>query len=334
VGLGYWGPNLVRNFASLPDVELAWVCDIDDKRLATIARSFRVTKTTTRFAEILEDSEVDAVALATPVATHRPLGEAALRAGKHVWIEKPLAGSAEDAEALVAVARKHDRRLMVDHTFVYTPAVRKIRQLVQEGTLGDILYFDSVRVNLGLFQNDTNVLWDLGPHDFSIAQYVLDRKPQQVSAIAVRHVAGATENMAYVTLRYAGNLVAHFHLNWLAPIKVRMTMIGGSRRMVVYNELEPVEKVKVYDRGIDVHHPQTDEEERRRTLFQYRSGDLWSPMVEYVEPLSSAAKDFVSAIREHRAPLVDGEAGLQIVRVLAAAQRSLEADGKFVDIPA
>jgi predicted dehydrogenase len=332
VGVGYWGPNLVRNFAATPGVEVAYVCDLDESRLKQAVRPFRVGALTTRYSDILEDKTVDAVALATPVASHRPLGLAALEAGKHLWVEKPLAGNVKDAEQLVATARARGLRLMVDHTFVYTSAVRKIRDLIAKGELGDVLYFDSVRVNLGLFQTDTNVLWDLGPHDFSIAQYVLGQTPRQVSAVAIKHVSGATENMCYVTLRFDGSLVAHFHENWLAPVKLRTTMIGGTRRMIVYDELEPVEKVKVYDRGIDVRHPETDAEERRRALISYRSGDLWSPRLEHVEALAVAAQDFTSAIGEGRAPVVDGEAGLAVVRVLAAAQRSIEKDGAFIEV--
>ena len=332
VGLGYWGPNLVRNFAQLPGVHVAYVCDLDEARLEKVSRAFKVGERTKSFEKIVQDPKVDAVCIATPVATHRKLGEQALLAGKHVWVEKPLAQTVEDAEALVAIARKRDLRLMVDHTFVYTPAVRKIRELVDSGELGEVLYLDSVRVNLGLFQADTNVLWDLGPHDFSIAQYVLGKTPRQVSAIAARHVEGEFENMVYVTARYSapGSLVAHFHENWLAPVKLRSIMVGGSRRMVVYDELDLNEKVKVYDRGIDV--KKLGAEEKRRALVSYRLGDLWSPRLEQTEALSVAADDFVQSILKKRAPVCDGEAGLAVVRALAAAQRSLEKDGAFVDV--
>ena len=219
VGCGYWGPNLVRNFAATPNVEVSHLCDVNEARLKGLAQRFRVANVTTRLGDVLADKTVDAVALATPLATHRPLGEAVLRAGKHLWVEKPLASTVEDAEALVALAKEHDRRLFVDHTFLYTPAVRKIQELVASGDIGDALYIDSVRVNLGLFQSDTNVLWDLAPHDLSIAQHVFGARPREVSAIGVRHVDGATENMAFVTLRYEGNLVAHLNFNWLSPVK-------------------------------------------------------------------------------------------------------------------
>lgn len=329
VGCGYWGPNLVRNLAATPGIEVSWACDLEPQRLEEVARRFRVRRTTTRFTDVLEDAAVDAVVIATPVATHRPLGEAALRAGKHVWVEKPLAATVEDAEALLSLARERDRRLLVDHTFVYTPAVRKIRELLAGGELGELLYFDSVRVNLGLFQPDSNVLWDLGPHDLSIAQHLIGRAPSEVSAIGARHYDGAYENMAYLTLRYEGSLIAHFHFNWLAPVKIRMTLIGGTRRMLVYDDIETVEKIKVYDKGIDVA-PTADVELRRHRLVSYRTGDMWSPRLEQVEALALAARDFAAAVREGREPLSDGQAGLDVVRTLAAAQRSLERGGAFV----
>jgi predicted dehydrogenase len=329
IGAGYWGPNLIRNFAATPGIEVAWVCDLDPARLADAARKFRVERTTTSFQEVLDDPRVDAVIVATPVATHRPIGEAVLRAGKHLWLEKPLAGNAADAQALVDLARERGLRLLCDHTFVYTPAVRKIRELIGSGELGDVLYFDSVRVNLGLFQSDSNVVWDLGPHDLSIAQHVLGKVPREVSAIGVRHVQGALESMAYVTLRYDGNLVAHFHFNWLAPVKLRLTMIGGTKKMIVYDDLDPVGKIKIYDKGIDL---AQDVEARRRTLISYRTGDMWSPRIDQTEALSLAARDFASAIREGRDPVADGAAGLAVVKVLAAAQRSLEQSGAFVEV--
>jgi predicted dehydrogenase len=264
------------------------------------------------------------------VASHRALGEKALAAGKHLWVEKPLAGTVADAEALVDAARRADRRLFVDHTFVYTAAVRKIRELVASGELGQVLYFDSVRVNLGLFQTDSNVLWDLGPHDLSIAQYVLGRRPKEVSAIGVRHVDGNQENMAYVTLRFDDRLVAHFHFNWLAPVKIRHTIIGGSKKMIVYNDLEPAEKLRVYDKGVDLAHPGS-EAERRSMLPSYRSGDMWSPRLDGAEALSLGAQEFQKAIEEKRTPLTDGAAGLEVVRILQAAQRSLNENGHFVE---
>jgi predicted dehydrogenase len=332
VGAGYWGPNLVRNFSSTPGMEVACVCDLAEARLAEMARKFKVGRTTTRFEDVLSDPNIDAVALATPVATHRSLGERALKAGKHLWVEKPLAGTVEDAQALVSQAQAQKRCLFVDHTFLYTPAVRKMRELISAGELGDVLYFDSVRVNLGLFQSDTNVLWDLAPHDLSIARYVLGIHPKEVSAVGVRHVDGAHENMAYVTLKYDRNVVAHFHFNWLAPVKVRFTMIGGSKKMIVYDDLEVVEKIKVYDKGIDVTRADQDIEARRRALISYRSGDMWSPRLDGTEALALAALDFAGAIKEGREPIANGRAGLEVVQVLAAAQKSMDLNGAFVQL--
>lgn len=332
VGAGYWGPNLIRNFSSTPGMEVAAVVDLDESRLADMSRRFKVGRTTTRYDEILNDGSIDAVALATPVATHRPLGEQALKAGKHLWVEKPLADTVADAQTLVTLAQQKKRCLFVDHTFLYTPAVRKMRELVSAGELGEVLYYDSVRVNLGLFQSDTNVLWDLGPHDVSIAQYVLGVRPQAVAAMGVRHVDGAHENMAYVTLKYERNVIAHFHFNWLAPVKVRFSMVGGSKKMIVYDNLEVSEKVKVYDKGIDVSRPEQDVEARRRALISYRSGDMWSPRLEGTEALTLAARDFAGAIAEGRPPVADGQAGLDVVRILAAAQKSLDSDGVFINL--
>jgi predicted dehydrogenase len=332
VGAGYWGPNLIRNFSSTAGMEVAAVVDLDEARLADMARRFKVGRTTTRFEDVLRDPGIDAVALATPVATHRPLGEQALRAGKHLWVEKPLASTVADAEALVNLAAEKKRCLFVDHTFLYTPAVRKMRELISAGELGDVLYYDSVRVNLGLFQSDTNVLWDLGPHDLSIAQYVLGVRPRSVAAIGVRHVDGAHENMAYVTLRYERNVMAHFHFNWLAPVKVRFAMIGGSKKMIVYDDLEVSEKIKVYDKGIDVARPEQDVEAKRRALISYRAGDMWSPRLEGTEALTLAARDVAGAITEGRAPVANGQTGLDVVRILAAAQKSLDQSGAFIDL--
>jgi predicted dehydrogenase len=332
IGVGYWGPNLVRNLASTPGIEVSWVCDLEQQRLDDVARRVRVTQTTTRYQDVLDDASTDAVVLATPVNSHKKLGEMALNAGKHLWVEKPLAGSLEDARTLVELAKKKDRRLLVDHTFIYTPAVRKIRELISSGEMGEVLYFDSVRVNLGLFQSDTNVLWDLGPHDLSIAQYVLGRRPKEVSAVGIRHVAGAQENMAYLTLRYEDNILAHFHFNWLAPVKLRLTLIGGTRRMLVFDDIEPVEKLKLYDKGVDTRTDPSAVEDRRRTLISYRTGDMWSPRLDQTEALAFAARDFASSIRENRPPISDGEIGLDVVKTLAAAQRSLEQNGAFITV--
>lgn len=330
VGCGYWGPNLVRNFASSRAFEVAWVCDRERGRVDELARTHRVGGTTTEPNEVFNDPTVDAVAIATPIGSHRALAEAALAKGKHVWIEKPLAGTLADAVAIEEAAKRAGKNVFVDHTFVYTPAVRKIRELFASGSLGDALYFDSVRVNLGLFQSDSNVLWDLGPHDLSIAQFVLARRPEAVSAIGVAHVAGAQENIAYVTLRYNDTLVAHFHMNWLAPVKVRRITVGGTKKMVVFDDLEVVEKIRVYDKGIDI--ATSEIEKRRGALVSYRSGDMFSPRIDQTEALRNAVEEFASSIIEKRQPLTGAAEGVDIVRTLAAAQTSLERGGGFVKL--
>lgn len=332
IGCGYWGPNLIRNFSTAPGLEVAYACDLDAKRLEDVARKFRVARVTSQLTEVLADPTVHAVAIATPLPTHRHLAEAVLRAGKHLWVEKPLVATVKEAEELAALARERNLRLLVDHTFLYTPAVRKIRELFASGEMGEVMYFDSVRVNLGLFHASDNVLWDLAPHDLSIAQHVLGKLPREVSAFGVRHVEGAPENLAHVSLRYEGNLVAHFHFSWLAPVKVRRMMIGGSRRMVIYDDLEQMEKVKVFDRGVDIRRVQSDVEQRHKALVSYRSGDIWSPHLDGTEALSLAVQDFAASIREGREPLSSAQVGLDVVRVLAAAQSSLEQDGRWCPV--
>lgn len=331
IGYGYWGPNLVRNFSSAKGVEVAYVCDTRPERLELARTQFRVSNVTTDPQEVFSDSSVEAVALATPVATHRVLGEAALSSGKHLWMEKPLAGNVEDAEALVKTAKAHNRTLFVDHTFLFTPAVQKIRDLVQSGELGELYYFDSVRINLGLFQQDTNVLWDLGPHDVSISNYVLGSRPLRVSATGAQHISGAHTSLVYMTVHYPGNLIGHFNLSWLAPVKVRKTMIGGSRKMIVYDDLEPFEKIRVYDKGVAAT-PQLDQQERSQTLISYRVGDMWSPHLAHKEALASGVEDFIGAIKTGQKPLVSGDDGLAVIRVLSAAQHSLENGSQLVDL--
>jgi predicted dehydrogenase len=330
VGCGYWGPNLIRNFSATPGMEVAYACDLDPQRLAEMSRQFKVTRTTSSVGEILEDPEVDAVALATPLPSHVTLGEAVLKAGKHLWVEKPLTATVKEAEHLAALARERDLRLFVDHTFLYTPAVRKLRELFTSGEMGELLYFDSVRINLGLFHETDNVLWDLAPHDLSIAQYVMGRLPREVSAFGARHIQGAPEDLAHVSLRYEGNLVAHFHFSWLAPVKVRRMMIGASRRMVIYDDMEQLEKVKVFDRGVDLREADADPEKRRRALVSYRTGDIASPRLDTTEALSLAVRDFQGAIREGRDPLSGPQVAIDVVRVLEAAQHSMDRDGAWV----
>ena len=330
VGCGYWGPNLIRNFVTCPETELIWACDLDEKRLQKVLRPYPSVRQTTDLQEVLKDDGVDAIAIATPVHTHFPIAKTCLESGKHVLIEKPLASSIAQGEELVNIAEKNNLRLMCDHTFCYTGAVRKIQDIVKSGTLGELLYFDSVRVNLGLFQQDINVVWDLAPHDLSIIDFIVDEKPVLVSTHGVSHAGNDIENIAYISLGYQNSFIAHFHVNWLSPVKVRKTMIAGSAKMLVWNDLDQAEKIKIYDKGIKV--KQDEREQKERLLVSYRSGDMYAPRIDQVEALSLMVKEFADCIQESRPALTDGEAGLRVLRILDAANRSIKADGANVRI--
>ncbi len=330
VGYGYWGPNLVRNLADASDARLVTICDRRPDRLALVKSRYPAVKITDDFDEILRDPDIHAVAIATPVSTHFRLAMSALMAGKHVFVEKPIAASAEEGERLVEEAARRGLVLAVDHTFIHTGAVRKMRELVQEG-LGDIYYYDSVRVNLGLFQHDVSVVWDLAVHDLSIMDHVLPVRPVAVAATGVSHVAGEPENIAYLTLHFPGNLIAHIHVNWLAPVKVRRTLIGGSKRMIVYDDLEPSEKIKVYDKGITLG-AQADGQSIYQALVGYRTGDMWAPHLEVSEALGVELREFVGCIATGGTPVADGHAGLRVVRILEAATLSLAQRGRVIDL--
>jgi predicted dehydrogenase len=283
-------------------------------------------RATTQAGDVIADKTIDAVAIATPVSTHFDLARRALEAGKHVVVEKPLAATSDEAARLVDLAGRRGLVLMVDHTFVYTGAVRKIREIVANGELGDIYYYDSVRVNLGLFQHDVSVVWDLAVHDLSILDYVLPNRPSAVSATGMSHVAGEPENIAYLTLFFPDRLIAHFHVNWLAPVKTRRTLIGGARKMIIYDDIEPSEKVKVYDRGISVSDMTT--EGVYKMLVSYRTGDMWAPRLDLTEALQLEVAHFVRCVEGAEQPLTDGEAGLRVVRVLEAATESMRQQGR------
>jgi len=335
VGYGYWGPNLVRNFWEVPDARLISVCDLRTERLAGVQSRYPAVEITSRFDEVLSDPRVHAVAIATPVSSHFELAWRALQAGKHVFIEKPVTTTAEQAERLVDEAERRKLVLAVDHTFVYTGAVRKMRELVDNGSVGDIYYYDSVRVNLGLFQHDVNVLWDLAVHDLSIMDYVLPHRPVAVSATGVSHVAGEPEDVAYLNLFFENKVIAHIHVNWLAPVKVRRTLVGGSQKMIVYDDLEPSEKVKVYDKGITINGNGAgngDGDKRYQMLVGYRTGDMWAPQLDMTEALSLELRQFVRCIIDGRTPVTDGQAGLRVVRILEAATRSLADRGRVVEL--
>lgn len=328
VGYGYWGPNMVRVFNEIPESTIVAVSDLSEKRLGIVRGRYPAAKTYTDPAQLFADPDVEAVVIATPVSTHHPLTMAALRAGKHVLVEKPIAASAAQAEEMVAEASARKLVLQVDHTFCYTAAVRKIGDMIRGGELGDIYYYDSVRVNLGLFQHDVNVLWDLAVHDLSIMDYLVAEKPVAVSATGLSHVPGKPENIAYLTLFFASSLIAHVTVNWLAPVKLRKTLISGSRRMIVYDELEPDEKIKVYDKGITV----TDSEEMHKLLVGYRTGDMFAPRLEASEALKVEGQHFVRCVRGQESSQTPGEMGLRVIRMLEAADRSLASRGEPVEL--
>src|SRR5438093_7071843 len=295
VGCGYWGPNLLRNFAENEAAELRWICDLDETRLTAMARRYPSVQRTGDYRRLLADPDLEALAVVTPVATHFQIAKEALLAGKHVLVEKPLTTTVCEAEELIDLAERTQRTLMVDHTFVYTGAVRKMKEIVSSGELGDLLYFDSVRINLGLFQPDINVLWDLAPHDLSIMDYLIERQPDMVSAIGSCHIEPGIENIAYLMMHFADDFIAHFHFNWLAPVKIRRTMIAGSGKMILYDDIEPTEKVRVYDKGV-IANRVSDREAAYQTLVSYRTGDVWAPKLDSTEALRDVVKEFLASI--------------------------------------
>jgi predicted dehydrogenase len=332
VGYGYWGPNLVRNFAETPGAQLVWVCDLKKERLGAVQMRYPTVQITDDFDEVLRDPRVHAIAIATPVSAHYRLAMKAMMAGKHVFVEKPMASTSEEARRMVDEAARRGLILAVDHTFIHTGAVRKMREIIENG-LGDVYYYDSVRVNLGLFQHDVSVVWDLAVHDLSIMDYVLPEKPVAVSATGMGHVTGEPENIAYLTLFFESKLIAHIHVNWLAPVKVRRTLVGGSNKMIVYDDLEPSEKIKVYDKGITL---TGDAEQNGEKVFEmrvgYRTGDMYAPQLDMTEALGRELKQFIDCVATNTQPLADGHAGLRVVRILEAATQSLAQRGRVVEL--
>lgn len=329
IGYGYWGPNLVRNFADSRDCTVVAVCDGNKERLDLAQRRYPAIRTTTNANELIESPDVDAVVIATPTHSHHQLGMSALRAGKHVLIEKPLTSTAAEAEALIEEADKRRLVMMVDHTFLYTGAVRKIKQLLDNGDLGTILYYDSVRVNLGLFQPDVNVIWDLAVHDVAIMDYLLPTMPFAVSATGMSHLSGCAQSIGYMTCLFNNSLIAHIHVNWMAPVKIRRTLLGGNRKMVVYDDVEPSEKVKIYDKGVTI----SDKPDVIfQKMIQYRMGDMWAPELETKEALAVEVAEFVRCIETGAKPISDGAAGLRVVRLLEAATQSMHQHGSPVEI--
>jgi len=331
IGYGYWGPNLARNFSENPNARLVAISDRSEKRRSIAQRRYPTTRIIPEGLDLIRDPEVQAVVIATPVHTHFDLAMAALDAGKHVLVEKPIADSSEKADQLVAKAREEGLVLLVDHTFVYTGAVARIREMVQSGELGDLYYYDSTRINLGLFQSDVSVLWDLAVHDLSILDDVVRERPTEVSANGISHVEGHPVNLAYLTLRFPGRMIAHLHVNWLAPVKIRQTLIGGSKRMVVYDDLEASEKVRVYDKGITLQDAEDGASVYKMVAYR-RTGDMIAPRLNMTEALEVEAEHFLRCIRGEETPRTSGEQGARLVRVLEAAEQSLREDGRWVKL--
>jgi predicted dehydrogenase len=327
IGYGYWGPNIVRNFHGLDACEVVAVCDKSANALARASKTYPGVQMTTDFDDILKSPDIDAVAVITPVWTHYDLAKKALENGKHVFVEKPFTSSSAQAQELIELAASRNLQIMVDHTFLFSGAVRKIREVIDAGTLGPLYYFDSTRVNLGLFQHDVSVVWDLAPHDLSIMDYVIGARPEAVVSTGAKHLNGHAD-MAFITVYFPGEIIAHVNVNWLSPVKVRTTLIGGKDKMLVWNDLEADEKIKIYDKGVQM----TSREGVYDLLVSYRSGDVWAPKVEQTEALKVELNYFLDCISSNKTPINDGEAGLRIVRLLEAADESLKDRGRLIQI--
>lgn len=329
IGFGYWGPNMVRNFNAQANTQVTHVADFREERLRLVRQQYPTIQTTTDVQDIFRSTEIDAVIIATPVFTHYDLARQALESGKHVLVEKPMVAKASEGEHLIELAAQKGKVLMVDHTFLYTGAVGKIKSLIDDGTLGKIQYVDSTRINLGLFQPDVNVLWDLAAHDISVLAYLVEQKPYSVQATGISHTKNGIENIAYLTVNYTDNLIAHFSCSWTSPVKIRKFLIGGDQKMVVYDDMEPTEKIKVYDTGYSYNERQTDEA-KRQILVDYRVGDIFVPKLSMKEALAGVAEDFLRAIRTGSQPVSDAQLGLLVVKTLEAAQVSIKDKGREV----
>lgn len=325
IGYGYWGPNVVRNLEQLEDADVLALCDKSPAARKRIHKSYPQIDVTSDSADLMSSTKIDAIAIVTPVWTHYELAKAALENGKHIFVEKPFTSNAAQAEELIELAARKNLKIMVDHTFLFTGAVRKIRQLLDDGALGKLFYYDSTRVNLGLFQHDVNVLWDLAPHDLSIMDYLIQESPEAIVATGQSHL-NDFEDVAFITMYFPNKIIAHLNVNWLSPVKVRTTLLGGEKKMLVWNDLEADEKVKIYDKGVNV----TSQEGVYNLLVNYRSGDMWAPKIEQVEALNRELSYFVDCIKNDKTPMNDGVAGLRVVRMLEAATESLRNRGTLV----
>ncbi len=329
IGVGYWGPNIIRNLVANKTTQVPVCADLKPERLEFIQSLYPFIQTTRDYREIVNNPEIDAIAICTPVFTHYQLAKEVLQAGKHVLIEKPMTSSTREAEELINLAQQKNLTILVDHTFLFTGAVQKIKEIVDSGELGDIYYFDSVRINLGLFQHDINVVWDLAPHDISILNYIIEQDAEGIVATGADHVGNGLEDVAYVTVYYPGNTIAHIHVNWLSPVKIRQTLISGTKKMIVWDDNLPSEKIKVYDKGIEVIRT-TDQ--IYNTLIQYRMGDMHCPRIMQKEALSEEISHFAECILEGRQPISDGAFGWKVVRFLEAAEASIKNKGKEIQL--
>ena len=325
IGYGYWGPNVVRNFYNVPDATIVSVADVSQKSLDRVRAVYPSMELTTNANDILTNPGIDAVAIVTPISHHHALAKKALENGKHVFVEKPFTASVAEAEELIELAERKNLKIMVDHTFLFTGAVRKIRELIENGTLGKLYYYDSTRVNLGIFQHDSNVVWDLAPHDLSIIDYLIPDAPTAVVATGEKHVNGE-EDMAFITMYFPGKVIAHLNVNWLSPVKVRTTLIGGEKRMLMWNDLEADEKIRVYDKGIERSGGNAPYDVR----VIYRTGDLWVPRVEQVEALALETRYFVECIFKNETPFNDGVSGLRVVEMIEAINQSMSQRGEMI----
>ena len=329
IGYGYWGPNIARNINACKNAKLVSICDLNEKRLNLAKSTYPFIKTFTSPVDLIKSSEVDAVAVVTPVYTHYELAKLALENDKHIFVEKPFTSTISQGAELIEIAEKRDLKIMVDHTFLFTGAVRKMKEIIDSGELGELFFYDSVRVNLGLFQHDINVIWDLAPHDFSIMNFLVDKKPIAVSTWGSRHFSNGLEDIAYVGVHFEDNgFIAHFHINWLSPVKVRKTLISGDKKMLVWDDLSSDEKVKIYDKGVEINNTDTI----HKLLVSYRSGDMYVPKVDNTEALGMEINYFAECIEKNQKPFNDGEAGLDVVRMLHASDESLKKDGKKVHL--
>jgi predicted dehydrogenase len=329
VGVGYWGPNLIRNFVSNSDTDMKVCCDLKENQLERIRKLYPKIETTKNYKDIIKDGKIDLVAVCTPVFTHYEIAKDALQAGKHVLIEKPMTSNTAQAEELINIAEKKNLKIFVDHTFIYTGAVRKIKELITKGEIGELYYFDSVRINLGLFQHDVNVLWDLAPHDISIMDYLLEKRPESIVATGADHLGSGFENVAYLTVYYPDNFIAHIHTNWLSPVKIRETLIAGTKKMIVWDDNQPSEKVRIYDTGIEVIQ---SVDQVYNMLIQYRTGDMYCPKLDSTEALTFEIQHIVDCLTKNTKPMVDGRLGWMVVRILEASQESIKNRGKEIKI--